>query len=70
MTLQTIGIDLGKTVFQLVGLDTRGHVVARKRFSRTQLLEFTAHRPVCLIGMQACCGAYPSARRWPPRATQ
>jgi hypothetical protein len=32
MELHTIGIDLGKTVFHLVGLDLRGEVVVRKKF--------------------------------------
>jgi transposase len=54
----TIGIDLGKTVFHLIGLDVRGNVVAKKRFSRTQLLRFTAKTPPCLIGMEACCGSH------------
>ena len=43
MELHTIGIDLGKTVFHLVGLDLHGEVVVRKKFSRTQLLRFTAN---------------------------
>jgi transposase len=34
MELQTIGIDLGKTVFHLVGLNLRGEVVVRKKFSQ------------------------------------
>ena len=42
MELHTIGIDLGKTVFHLVGLSLRGEVVVRKRFTRKQLLHFTA----------------------------
>jgi hypothetical protein len=29
--LHTIGIDLGKTVFHLVGLNLRGEVVVRKK---------------------------------------
>src|SRR3954467_10155555 len=58
MELHTIGIDLGKTVFHLVGLDQRGQVVVRKKFSRTQLLRFTVNRPVCLIGMEACGGSH------------
>jgi len=33
MELHTIGIDLGKTVFHLVGLNLRGEVVVRKKFS-------------------------------------
>ena len=43
MKLQVLGIDLGKTVFHLVGLDSTGRVVIRKRCSRTQLLAFTAN---------------------------
>ena len=44
--LHAIGIDLGKTVFHLVGLNQRGEVVVRKKFSRTQLLRFTANLQV------------------------
>ena len=58
MELHTIGIDLGKTVFHLVGLNLRGEVVVRKKFSRTQLLRFTANIHVELIGMEACGGAH------------
>jgi len=58
MELHTIGIDLGKTVFHLVGLDLRGDVVVRKKFSRTQLLRFTANVHVRLIGMEACGGSH------------
>jgi transposase len=58
MEIHTIGIDLGKTVFHLVGLNVRGEVVVRKEFSRAQLLRFTANRHVQLIGMEACGGAH------------
>src|SRR4030081_1395025 len=58
MELPTTGIDLGKTVFHLVGLDLRGEVVVRKKFSRTQLLRFTANVHVGLIGMEACGGSH------------
>ena len=53
MKLHTIGIDLGKTVFHLVGLNQCGEVVVRKKFSRKQLLHFTANLQVELIGMEA-----------------
>jgi hypothetical protein len=33
--------DLGKAVFHLVGLNLRGEIAGRKKFSRTQLLYFT-----------------------------
>src|SRR2546430_15805380 len=58
MQLHTIGIDLGKTVFHLVGLNLRGEVVVRKKFSRKQLLHFTANLQVELIGMEACGGSH------------
>jgi hypothetical protein len=58
MELHTIGIDLGKTVFHLVGVNLRGEVVVRKKFSRKQLLRFTANLKVELIGMEACGGAH------------
>jgi transposase len=58
MKLQVLGIDLGKTVFHLVGLDSTGRVVIRKRCSRRQLLAFTANLQVQLIGMEACSGAH------------
>ena len=45
----TIGIDLGKTVFHLVGVNARGEVVVRKKCSRTQLLRFTSNLRTCLI---------------------
>jgi predicted NBD/HSP70 family sugar kinase len=43
MKIHTIGIDLGKTSFHLVGLNERGEVIVRKRFSRAQLFRFTAN---------------------------
>jgi transposase len=58
MELHAIGIDLGKTVFHLVGVNLRGEVVVRKKFSRKQLLHFTANLQVELIGMEACGGAH------------
>src|ERR1700744_6226163 len=58
MTIRTIGIDLGKTVFHLVALDEYGKIVGRKRCSRTQLLTYMGNTPACLVGMEACCGAH------------
>ena len=52
MELFTLGIDLGKTTFHVVGMNQRGEIVVRKRFTRTQLLHFTANLKVELIGME------------------
>ena len=58
MDIRTIGIDLGKTVFHLVGVNARSEVVVRKKCSRTQLLRFTSNLRECLVGMEACGGSH------------
>src|ERR1700723_386311 len=58
MEIDTIGIDLGKTVFHVVGLSRAGEVVVRRKFSRLQLVRFTANLRVRLIGMEACAGSH------------
>jgi transposase len=57
-TVASIGIDLGKNTFHLVALDCHAKVILRKKFSRPQLLVFTANMPWSLIGMEACSGAH------------
>jgi transposase len=58
MKLHVLGIDLGKTVFHLVGLDATGRVVMRRKCSRRQLLSYTADLQVELIGMEFCSGSH------------
>lgn len=58
MKVQTVGIDLGKSSFHVVGLDQPGKVVVKRRPSRSQLLRQFSNTPPCLIGMEACCGAH------------
>jgi transposase len=58
MKIYALGIDLGKNLFHLVGLDVSGQVVVRKRCSRTQLLTFTANVQAEIIGMEACSGSH------------
>jgi transposase len=36
MEIHTLGIDIGKTVFNVVGLSRQGDIVVRKKFSRKQ----------------------------------
>jgi len=45
MYIASIGIDLGKTTFHLVALGERNKVLIRKKFSRAQLLAYTANLP-------------------------
>lgn len=56
--LKVLGIDLAKQSFQLHGVDEHGHVVLRKKLSRSQLRAFVANLPPCLIGLEACGGAH------------
>ncbi len=49
MEIASIGIDLGKTTFHLVALNDQGKVVVRKKFSRQQLLAYTANLPPSLV---------------------
>ena len=58
MRIASIGIDLGKTTFHLVALGERNKVLVRKKFSRGQLLAYTANLPSSLIGLEACAGSY------------
>ena len=45
MHIASIGIDLGKTTFHLVALGEHNKVLLRKKFSRLQLLAYTANLP-------------------------
>lgn len=58
-----IGIDIGKTSFHAIGLDERGAIVLRQKWSRGQLKARLANTPPCLIGMEACVGAHHLSRR-------
>jgi len=64
MTIETLGIDIGKSTFHLVGLDERGHPVLKQKLSREKLMQFIANLPTCLIGMESCPGSQHLARRF------
>ena len=58
----TLGIDIGKNSFHLIGLDARGAIVLRQKLSRGQVEARLANMPSCLIGMEACVGAHHLSR--------
>src|SRR5260221_3372521 len=62
-TVATIGIDIGKNSFHVVGLDGRGAIVLRQKWSRGQVETRLSNMPACLIGMEACVGAHYLGRR-------
>ena len=58
-----MGIDIGKNSFHVVGLDQRGAIVLRQKWSRGQAEARLANIPPCLIGMEACVGAHHLSRK-------
>src|SRR3989440_1224379 len=58
-----VGIDIGKNSFHIVGLDDRGAIVLRQKWSRGQIEARFANLPPCLIGMEACVGAHHLSRK-------
>ena len=48
----TIGLDIGKNTFHLVGLDKRGAIAMRIKVSRNQLVRRLVDLPPCLVGLE------------------
>ena len=63
--IAVIGIDIGKKSFHVVGLDGRGAIVLRQKWSRGQVEARFANMSPCLIGMEACVGAHHFSRIGP-----
>ena len=61
--IAVIGIDIGKNSFHVVGLDRRGAIVLRQKWSRGQVGTRLANLSPCLIGMEACVGAHHLSRK-------
>jgi transposase len=62
-SIVVVGIDIGKNSFHAVGLDQRGAIVLRQKWSRGQVEARLANMPPCLIGMEAYVGAHHLSRR-------
>ena len=58
MKIAVLGIDLGKNVCSVVGLDPSGAVVLRRRARRDTLIDPVAKLPSCIVGMRHVCGAH------------
>lgn len=63
MTIETLGIDIAKNVFQLHGVNRAGKPVLRRRVMRDQLMEVVAQVEPCTVVVEACTGAFYWARR-------
>jgi transposase len=56
--LMSVGIDIGKDVFHLVGFDYDGQLVLRKKIKRMALITTFEELPHCIVGMEACLSAH------------
>jgi transposase len=56
--ISVLGVDLGKNVCSVVGLDASGAVVMRRRMRRDTLIGLAEKLPACVVGMEACCGSH------------
>lgn len=63
MDITTLGIDVSKNSFHVIGTNRAGKPHFRQKFTRTKLSEFVADHPPCLIGMGACPGSQHLARK-------
>lgn len=62
--ITTIGLDLAKHTFHIIGCNRHGKEVERKMLKRRQVAGYFANLPPCLIGMEACSSAHFWARRF------
>ena len=56
--LATIGVDIGKEVFHIVGLSTDGRIAFRRKIKRLALVETFKKLPPGVVGMEACLSAH------------
>jgi len=63
-TINTLGIDLAKSSFQIHGVDAQSREIMRKKLNRSKLITFMAKLPPCLVGIEACGGAHDWARKF------
>src|SRR6201987_970736 len=58
----TIGIDTGKNILHLIGLDNQGAIVLREKIARGRIAARLANVPRCLIGIEAGMATHYLAR--------
>ncbi len=62
MKITTVGIDIAKHVFHLVGVNGSGKVILKKQLKRKDVLRFVVQLAPCRIALEACGGAHYWAR--------
>ena len=58
MNIDTIGLDIAKTIFHLIGLDHNGKQVLKKKLRRGQMLSYFANLKPCKIRMESCSSSH------------
>ncbi len=58
LKLTSIGVDIGKDIFHIVGFDVNGEVVLRRRIKRLALSATFETLPRCIVGLEACLSAH------------
>jgi len=56
--LASIGFDIGKEVFHLVGFGIDGKIAFRRKTKRLALIELFKKLAPCVVGMEACPSAH------------
>jgi len=56
--LTSIGIDIGKEVFHIVGFDADGKIALRRKVKRLALANAFKKLPPSIVGMEACLSAH------------
>jgi transposase len=59
--LASIGIDIGKEVFHIVGFSTDGKIAFRRKVKRLAFIEAFKKLPPSVVGMEACLSAQDQA---------
>lgn len=62
MNVTTIGLDIAKSVFHVIGAQSDGKQVLRKKLRRGKVLEYFVNLPPAVVGLEACGGAQYWAR--------
>ena len=63
--LTTLGLDVAKHTFQVMGCDRQGQVVKRKVLRRGHVRAYFANPPACVVEIEACASAHFWVRAWP-----
>jgi len=58
MNITTVGLDLAKNVFHVIGLNEHNKEVKKRMLRRNQVAQFFAQLPPCRVAMEACATSH------------